>query len=508
MHPGLARPRWVVIPRVTVMKFLGSSLFRILAFAVVVTTFAPGQRTEMHFAPAVVYGSGGAFTYGIAAADLNGDGWLDLVVVNCADSLNQYGDCLNIGSVAVLLGNGDGTFQPAVTYSTGAYNAQALAVGDVNGDGIPDLIVANACVAPGHSGCVGETGAVSILLGNGDGTFGPAAVYSSGGDYASSVALGDLRGDGSQDVVVANSYCCGGSYSGSVGVLLGSGNGSFQSALLYPSGRDHAESVAIRDVNGDGIPDLIVANLYQIESAEGEVGVLLGNGDGTFQPAALYDAGGEYTYSVALGDLRGVGIPDVVVANAVPGGSVDVLFGNGDGTFQNAVTYLAHGLIGGGTESLAIGDVNGDGIPDVVIVEECLRLRPGDEVCEGTGQVNVILGNGDGTFQKTVFYSSAGYYGSGIAVADVNGDGRPDLLVANAEASESEYSNGSVAVLLNGTSYKSETALTSSPNPSQINQSVTFTATITPTPPNGELVPFYNGKTSLGTGTTKMVRRV
>jgi hypothetical protein len=289
----------------------------------------------------------------------------------------------------------------------------------------------------------------------------------------------------------------------SVAVLIGNGDGTFQPAVAYSTGGEQTNSVAIGDVNGDGIPDLIVANFQQSQSAEGEVAVLLGNGDGTFQPAVTYDAGGEYSYSVALGDLRGDGILDVVVANSVPGGAVDVLLGNGDGTFQPAVPYLGHGLTpGGASGSLAIGDVNGDGILDLAVVEFCPKFH--DEVCVGTGQVNVMLGNGDGTFQKTVVYSSGGYYGSAIAIADVNGDGRPDLLVSNEFLNQDNYNDGSAAVLLNETTYTTKTALTSSRNPSQVNQTVTFTATITSNPavPNGEFVTFYNGKANLGTGAT------
>jgi len=476
------------------------SLVAALTFTTLTAAVAVGQKPHIKFAPPVTYDSAGPWADGVAVTDLNGDGKPDLVVTNYCQSWNQYG-CNGEGEVSVLLGNGDGTFQPAVIYSTGAYNAESVAVGDVNGDGTPDVVVANACQTPGEFHCVGETGAVSVLLGYGDGTFQPAVVYSSGGNYAFSVAIGDLTGDGVPDIVVANGALDNGYPS--VAVLIGNGDGTFQPAVAYSTGGEQTNSVAIGDVNGDGIPDLIVANFQQSQSAEGEVAVLLGNGDGTFQPAVTYDAGGEYSYSVALGDLRGDGILDVVVANSVPGGAVDVLLGNGDGTFQPAVPYLGHGLTpGGASGSLAIGDVNGDGILDLAVVEFCPKFH--DEVCVGTGQVNVMLGNGDGTFQKTVVYSSGGYYGSAIAIADVNGDGRPDLLVSNEFLNQDNYNDGSAAVLLNETTYTTKTALTSSRNPSQVNQTVTFTATITSNPavPNGEFVTFYNGKANLGTGAT------
>jgi uncharacterized membrane protein len=476
-----------------------ASLARTVAFTVLMSVTAAGQKP--HFAEAVAYESGPDPT-SVAVADLNGDGIPDLVVADyCAGQ-----GCEGYGEVSVLLGNGDGTFQPAVTYSTGAYWANSVAVGDVNGDGIPDVVVANWCQSFDEEVCTAD-GGVSVFLGNGDGTFQSAVVYDSGGYYTYSVALADLRGNGDLDVVVTNTYYGGGDYDGSVSVLLGNGDGTFQRAVSYDTGGDIAASVAIGDVNSDGTPDLIVANFGQLQTADGAVGVFLGNGDGTFQPVVLYDSGGEGAYSVALGDLRGNGILDVVVANRGPSGSVDVLLGNGDGTFQSAVDYTAKGFepdshpaIGWGINSLMVGDVNGDGIPDLVIVELCQSYHRGE--CVGTGQVNVMLGNGDGTFQKTIVYHSGGYFGSALAIADVNGDGRPDLVVTNACGSSCSGTEGSVAVLLNETSYSSKTALTSSPNPSQVNQSVTFTATITPTPPNGEVVTFYNGKTNLGTGTT------
>ncbi len=481
-------------------------------FAILVVALASAQpipaaqKPQVKFAPAVAYDSGGPVATSVAVADLNGDGKLDLVVANYCQSLNQYGNCFNIGEVAVLLGNGDGTFQPAVTYSTGAYNANSVAVRDVNGDGIPDVVVGNQCATPDTYGCQNEPGAVSVLLGNGDGTFQPAVLYGSAGYCGYSVALGDLRGDGKVDIAMANAYQVD-SYDGSVSVLLGNGDGTFQPAVLYAEAGAVGTSVAIRDMNGDGIPDLIGANFSHNQSADGAVGLMLGNGDGTFQPDVLYDSGGQGAYSVALADLRGDGILDVVVANRVPGGAVDVLLGNGDGTFQSAVTYLAKGWgpdspLGLEVDSLAIADVNGDGIPDLVVVEWCQRFH--GEACIEAGPVSVMLGNGDGTFQKPVVYSSGGYFGSAIAIADVNGDGRPDLVITNEEASEGDYNNGSVAVLLNTTSYTTKTALTSSPNPAQVNQTVAFTATITSNPPapNGEVVTFYNGKTELGTGAT------
>ena len=497
------------------------SLVVCVAFASLAVAPVAAQ-SKIHFGAAAAYGSGGGFADSVAVADLRGNGKLDLIVANSCQSVDQAGYCNGYpaGEVAVLLGNGDGTFQQAVTYSTGAYYTQSVAVGDVNGDGIPDLVVANWCeTLNGGGGCAGQVGAVSVLLGNGDGTFQPAMVYGAGGYYSYSVLVGNLGSNGRLALVVTNSVSPGGSSYGSAGVLFGNGDGTFQPAVSYDTGGDIAASVAIGDVNGDGIPDLAVANFCSIGGgcqAPGEVGVLLGNSDGTFQPAVVYSSGGWGAYSIALADLRGDGILDVVVANQADNAQgsrlragMDVLLGNGDGTFQPAVSYLAVGLgpgatyPTGGVNTIAAMDVNGDGIPDLVVVEECRSLRD-YQYCLGAGQINVFLGNGDGTFQKPIVYSSGGYYGSGLAIADVNGDGRRDLVVTNAFASEYDYYNGSVAVLLNETSYTTKTALTSSLNPSQVNQAVTFTATISSTPPvpNGEVVTFYSGSAKIGTGTT------
>ena len=181
---------------------------------------ANGQPAGLNFAPAVAYNSGGIDADSIAVADVNGDGKPDLVVV---DACAVYGSCTPL--VGVLLGNGDGTFQPVVTYSSNdgaAGEAFSVAVADVNGDGKPDLIVANSDV-------------LGVLLGNGDGTFQPAVTYGSGG--AHSVAATDVNGDGKPDLVVvipcSNGSTCG---DGLVGVLLGNGDGTFQTAATYGSG--------------------------------------------------------------------------------------------------------------------------------------------------------------------------------------------------------------------------------------------------------------------------------
>jgi hypothetical protein len=423
------------------------------------------------FQAAVTYGSGGYGALSVAVADVNGDGKPDLLVANeCAGNCEYSSN----GSVGVLLGNGDGTFQPAVSYNSGGAEAYSVAVGDVNGDGKLDLIVANdnavgvllgngdgtfqpavSYNSGGSSVAVADVngdgkldlvvssltgGSVSVFLGNGDGTFQPAVGYNSGGwGFFSSVAVADVNGDGKPDLLVAN-HCASSSADcrfGSAGVLLGNGDGTFQAVQNYSSEGFAPDSIAVADVNGDGKKDLLIANVYAAGGATyGTVGVLFGNGDGTFQAAQTYATDGPAEF-VAVGDVNRDGKPDLLVAN----GNVDVFFGNGDGTFQAAPNYTLALTADGGEVAVAAADVNGDGKPDV------LAAYCGDSSC--TGEVSVLLGNGNGTFRLGQAYATGGGYPSSIAIADVNGDGKPDLLAVNEFATCSgSCVDGSVGVLL------------------------------------------------------------
>lgn len=223
----------------------------------------------------------------------------------------------------MLLGNGDGTFQAAKSYSSGGFHARSISATDVDGDGKPDLLVANSCVVAypcGH-------GTVGVMLGNGDGTFWAAQSYDSGGGGASSIAVEDVNGDGRPDLLVANECradrsTCG--QRGFVGVLLGNGDGTFMAAQSYSSGGTDARSIAVADVNEDSHLDLLVANFCRAPITKcfedpndhpSIVGVLLGNGDGTFQPAQSYKSGHAGAVSITVGDVDGDGGPDLLVAN-------------------------------------------------------------------------------------------------------------------------------------------------------------------------------------------------
>ena len=254
----------------------------------------------------------------MVVGDVNGDGRPDLAVANFTSN-----------NVSVLLGNGDGTFQPARSYGAGT-NPNSVAVGDVNGDGRPDLAVANAS---------GNT--VSVLLGNGDGTFQPARSYGAGTN-PQSVAVGDFNGDGRPDLAVANYY------SNDVLVLLGNGDGTFQPVMSFDAGTNPI-SVAVGDINGDGRPDLAVAN-----ANSNNVSVLLGNGDGTFQPARTFGVGNN-PFSVAVGDVNGDGRPDLAVANA-NSNNVSVLINN-TALAPNTLTVSKAGK-GSGTVASSDGGIN------------------------------------------------------------------------------------------------------------------------------------------------------
>ena len=279
----------------------------------------------------------------------------------------------------------------------------------------------------------GNSKNVGVLLGNGDGTFRAVVTYDSGGRGAESVVIADINSDGKPDLIVASGCAStGSSCRGSVGVLLGNGNGTFKAAMSYDSGGVLSWSVAVADVNGDGKLDVIVTN-----NSDNTVGVLLGNGDGTFKPAVSYPSGSNsFTGSVAVADVNGDGKPDLVVADECltypdcASSTVGILLGNGNGTFQSAVTYSAGGSY---ATTVEVADVNGDGRPDLVV---------------GSGfsdAVSVLLGNGDGTFKAAIVYDLAQTVGS-IAVRDVNGDGKPDLLVTG----ESSQHGAVIAFLGNG----------------------------------------------------------
>src|SRR5262249_2500772 len=284
----------------------------------------------------------GVWNIYVVTRDFNGDGNLDLAVTEFIS-----------GQVQILLGRGDGTFQFSQTYP--ACRAHGLASGDFNGDGILDLAVADA-------GC----GQVSILLGNGDGTFTEGGSFSTGGGAGFapySVAVGDFNSDGKLDLVTANELITRAS------VLVGNGDGTFQSHVDYDTGVD-SRQVATGDFNGDGRLDLAVS------SSEG-VSVLLGNGNGTFQAQTLYPLGTKDNPYLVIADLNGDGKLDLAVANTA--GSVSILLGNGDGSFQSSVPYAT----GGFSATVIAADFNGDGVLD---------LATGNYY---DANIAVLLGNGD-----------------------------------------------------------------------------------------------------------------
>ena len=410
------------------------------------TDAVPADSNPLIFLPPVIYQTDGRF---ITAADLNGDGKTDIVISG--------------GPVVhVLLGNGDGTFTEAGTYG-GCLRSQAVTIADVNGDGIPDLVLP----------CQDNPASVAVLYGKGDGTFPSAVFYRTGGLYAWSAAVGDLNGDGFPDLIVA--VACGTNCNhGLLSVLLGRGDGTFGAPVTYETG-PIASSVAVGDFNKDGHLDVVVTNLCNTNDcrygANGGLSLFLGNGDGTLQSPIVSGSGGEFAYSVAVADLNGDGNLDVVVANQCSDrkchepGTVMVLLGVGDGTFGWGAVYPSGGYM---TDNVVIGDVNGDGHPDIVTANPCtFREYPG--VCL-PGSAGVLLGKGDGSFQQPVdYFSDPSSKAMWVAMGDVNGDGKPDLLVAG----------GGYSVLVNNVGASpSTTALTSSVNPVKVNAKVTYTAVV------------------------------
>jgi hypothetical protein len=334
------------------------------------------------FQPAVEYRAG-LNPAAVAVGDFNGDGHLDVAVANSADSGGTP-------SVSILLGNGDGTLQPAVNLPI-AGKAYSVAVGDFNHDGSLDLAV-------GHIG----PSSVSIFLGNGDGSFQSPQDQPTPGS-PESVAVGDFNGDGHLDLAVAAS-----TISSAVSVLLGNGDGTFQPAQNYATS-GQVRTVAAADLNGDGHPDLVVSN-----QMGGLVSVFLGNGDGTFQPSQPYVASSDVTWGLAVGDFSGSGVPNIAVGTR---GGVTILANNGDGTFSSAPSYSA----GSGISRVLTGDFRGNGISDLVT--------------SSNHDVHVLLGQGDGTFQDGGSFPTGSMASRGFAAGDFNGDGKLDLVVANGGSS-------------------------------------------------------------------------
>jgi len=379
------------------------------------------DRCLLTFSAPVDYPAGQLAT-SVAAADLANNGIQDLVVAN-----------RNAGTVGVLPGKGDGSFGPATAFAAGPYPV-SVAVGDLTGNGKLDIVTAN----------VG--GSVSVLLGNGDGTFQPATTFDLPGVFPpgytgttpltqelSSIAVGDMNHDGHLDLVVTADFLESPTYqiwSGSVDVLLGNGSGGFSvaSTTLF---NGQPTTVHLADF-GNGNLDVTVP------SPSG-VSVLLGNGDGTLGAPTTYVA--DITNSVftpsdalAVGDVNGDGKLDLVAAGGYGNtAGVSVLLGNGDGTFQaakNTALPRPYNSYGWPLEplSIAAGDLNADGKLDVAVTGEYV-----DALYGGQTTVNVLLGNGDGTFTvaQTIPLSGDGVSSSTTTAADFNGDGFPDLAVPN-----------------------------------------------------------------------------
>jgi len=406
------------------------------------------DRCLLTFLAPVGYPVAGAV---VAAGDFSNNGIQDLVVAGGS-------------SLTVLMGDGDGTFQPAKTYSTGGVNAASVAVGDVTGDGKLDIVTANeGSVGDPYSGVLPVPGSVSVLMGNGDGTFQPAITFNLAGEPFS-LALGDMNHDGLLDAVVAGTTTYGSDY---VAVLLGHADGAFSlgsSTGLGQYGLGGSESVALGDFNGDGKLDVAT-------TAGDAVAVLAGNGDGTLAPPT-YFATGAQTLSVTAGDITGDGKLDLVTGDT--SGSVSVLLGNGDGTFQPPIISSVAGQYVG---AVVVGDLNGDGKLDLAVSASSYSFSNYSYFFNA----DILLGNGEGNFTDAQFvplgssYSSSGGPLSSLTAADFNSDGYPDLAATHV-SSALTIPDG-VQVLINEAPAPSSFAVSGFPASTQAGTHGNFTVT-------------------------------
>jgi hypothetical protein len=350
--------------------------------------------------------------YSVAVGDLDLDGVPDLVVAHSGDS-----------RLSILTGSGDGNFEPATALSGSDWPSWSIAVADVNGDLAPEIFRVDRFLDR-----------VTQYWNTDDGRFSRRLSFSAAGESPQYIVVADLNGDGDPDLVTANQD------SDDVGVHL---QPYYWNSVSFAVG-DGPRSVAVADLDDDTIPDLVTANLFS-----GDVSVLLGKGDGTFQSAVSF-ASGRSPRSVAIGDLDGDGVPDIVTANEVSN-NVRVLLGNGDGTFQPAGRFA----VGRYPLFVGVADFNDDGALDVVTA----NILSDDAA--------MLLGNGDGTFQPAISYA-AGDGPTSLAIADFNADGRPDFVTTNV------ISDDVTVFLLNhcGVSTRIEIDIKPGSDPNSINPSL------------------------------------
>ncbi len=373
----------------------------------------------------------------VTTGDFNADNFQDLVVANYTD-----------GTVSTYLGNGDGTFvDPTVTtvgsgpawIATGNFNADTTLPGS---DTNLDMAVANQ-----------NSNTISILLGNGDGTFATGTPLATGNAPVSVIAT-DLIGNGHLDLVVANKG------DNTIQVFLGKGDGTFVAQAPFAAG-GAPTSIVSNDFNGDGKIDIAVTN-----SGDNTMEIFLGNRDGTFKKGVTY-ATGVTPLFVAPGDFNGDGIIDLAVADSgAPtnanevGNAVSIFLGNGDGTFGTVAVPRQDFPAGTNPTSIAVGDFNVDGQQDLAVT------------AQGDNSVALLLGAGGGLF-STFFELALGTAPDSCVTADLNGDGIPDLAVAN-------NGSNSVSIILNSSSFLGNTtgvAGTQFPNAEYIDLGVKVKAT-------------------------------
>ncbi|AWN40609.1 beta strand repeat-containing protein [Methylobacterium durans] len=349
--------------------------------------------------PANSYNVGGS-PRSETAADINGDGWLDLIAANGSGTARN---------VFVLLGSANGAFsQTPLSYNVSnnpfGVGISDVTTADVNLDGKLDIITSNG------------DGAIAVITNSGNNAFSAPTLYSVGGS-PSAVATIDVNNDGRTDIVGAINT------SGKIAVLLNSGNGTFvQPPTSYDAG-GRPTSLAVADVNGDGRSDVITGNF-----TGNNISVLLGASNGTFAQASGYSTG-SIPNSIAVADINGDNRPDLIISNSL-GNSFSILLNSGGGTFaQPATSYSA----GAPVISAASADVNGDGFADIAAT-----------LSNGTSNnVAIFINNGQGTFSRTTNSFSTGTTNpSDILFADFNKDGRTDMTTVGAN-------EGKISVIYN-----------------------------------------------------------